>query len=457
MKRSTKKVFLLIPTLLACMNIFAEYNTFGIPDSTEIRKQLIDSYFNCKTEELENKTDTIYTNDIGQKFQVSVEKSDEEYQICIVPERTVEMKKYGNQNVETVSIYDKTEKGSWILFRNADSGNAEKIRIYLNSADDVFLEFHSEGTKTLADMIIEGDVASLSVPMGIRFQRLYSSSFQEIMNWTKNSLPWNYVLIYKDQYNDSLVMINEITKMQKVVENTPYACYNQENQLCSYLTGKKLELTDEKGNVVEPVKGRKYLSDAGFLKWIIDSITGVYTDSIIPIEDLTESTVVFDETGKNGVLSKSYSLTFSLDWCRNLAYICHESKSTALYGIDKNQVDVNYNYFICHYSDKKTVSPYYKDTGYEIRNLKSLLYVLAATEPSNFYLCAVKQHSSLRPDEFVFADCVAIFPYFDSEGNFNYKILKGNTEISLEEFADLYRNSFVHLERVKCSKYLLFQ
>ena len=199
------------------------------------------------------------------------------------------------------------------------------------------------------------------------------------------------------------------------------------------------------------MKKKLYLSGAGFLKWIVDGIVEPATGLGTSISDLTEPTVEFDSVGKIGVMSQEWNLYFTLDWCRNLAAKAYSVRSRRNVDFKSAGLDVNKNYFASEVSGGKisTSSGYIKNTGYSIEKIKSVLYVLAVTEPSWFYLAAIRQGSCLKPDELVFNNCAVFFPYFDNNGKFGCFVFEQGKEISLEKFVKKYKDAYIHLERVK--------
>ena len=85
--------------------------------------------------------------------------------------------------------------------------------------------------------------------------------------------------------------------------------------------------------------------------------------------------------------------------------------------------------------------------------LKSLLYVLSATEPNTFYFGAIRgTNKAVTPEVKAFNECVAFFPYFLSDGAFECAVFLNGKEISLEQFIMLYEDDFVYLTRVKADR-----
>jgi hypothetical protein len=116
-------------------------------------------------------------------------------------------------------------------------------------------------------------------------------------------------------------------------------------------------------------------------------------------------------------------------------------------------VDVKIEPFSAEVTPKgiTSVAGYIKNSGYEIKYLKPLLYVLGVTEPTYFYLAAIRRtvHPADGSPEFkVFDSSAAIFPYFDKNGQFGCTVFENGQELTLAQFIKKYPDCFVHLTRV---------
>ena len=453
-----KKFLFKLVFIALAFNAFADYNSHDIPDSAEIRRTIVESWLTPDLETLRNYKEQFKDNRIGTTFQIRMEEDDNEFCVIVAPRSEIDINMINGDSVKTVraAVYPKGAAGSWILYRSKNKGLPLRVQYFFNQDSDVYVQFRAEGNKTFADLIVCGSYAACSVLVGIPFSRLYTASFQDVKNWTKNSLPWNKVTVVKNQYADTLIMAGTIKNNLDSFVFMNDACYDERGKLKSIFTGKEIPVLDENGNAVnaEVLKKKHFLSGAGFLKWIVDGIVEPYRGYGTSIEELTVPTLEFNSVGKNGVMSQDWNLTFSLDWCRNLAAQAYSIRSSRTGDYKTFGLDINYEYFSSDIVDGKTKGSagYVKNTGYSIDHIKALLYVLAATEPDWFYLGAIRQGSVIKADELVFNNCVAFFPYFDRNGKFGCFIFEQGTEIAMDKFIEKYKGAYVHLERVKSTE-----
>lgn len=453
-----KKFFVNFVFIVLSWFAFADYNRFDIPDSAEIRRTIIESWLTQDLDTLRNYKEQFKDNKIGVTYQIRLEEDDNEFCVIVSPRSEIDINMINGDSVKTVraAVYPKQAAGSWVLYRSKNKGLPLRVQYFFNQDSDVYLQFRPEGNKTYADLIICESYAARSVPVGIPFNKLYTASFQEVQNWTKKSLPWEKVTIHENQWSSTLIMASIIRDNLDSIKFIDDACYDEYGKLKSIFTLKDITVRDENGSIVSAVELKKnhYLSGAGFLKWVIDGIVEPYRGYGTSIQELTIPTMDFNSIGKNGVISQEWNLTFTLDWCRNLAAQAYEIRSSRHVDYKSAGLDVKYNYFSAEIDGDKIINStgYIKNTGYSVDHIKSILYVLAVTEPEWFYLGAIRQGSAIKADELVFNNCVVFFPYFDKNGKFACIIFEQGEEIKMDKFLEKYNGAYVHLERVKATE-----
>ena len=449
MRRLNRKIFTILFLLLLTVPVFADYNSWGIPDSSEIRQGLRERWFEASLDAVRMNLPEIYDNAAGQKFQVRLEESDSTYMIFVAPCATINVKVYSSKgvNYEQQEVYPGEAPGSWVLIRDKKTDAPIRIRWYFSVDSDVYIQFTPYGKTAIADLLIYGNYAAKGASTGLPFTSLYDISFADVMKMTSISLPWKYVTVDGDKFGSVLQMTGVIQKNLGRIMFVQNAMYNEEGELVQITNGKPFETDDQDSN-------KLYLSSAGFVKWIADGLVEPIAGSKLKREPLIVETVSVKDNGYQGVLSQKYNLFFSLDWIRNLAAAVVSVNNGRVYMYNESGADVTINPFAATITKAGTLNTvtFIEDTGYNISVLKSLLYVLAATESGNFYFGAIREtDKTVTPEIKVFNDNVAFFPYFSSNGSFGCFVFMNGRQISLDDFCMIYADSYVYLTRARAS------
>ncbi|MBR1536542.1 MAG: hypothetical protein IJ630_06360 [Treponema sp.] len=445
--------FFLILFLLSIFSLSAQNNKFRIPDSSVIRKTVAENWFEEPLSALRNNRTELRTNSIGQVFQVKMEETRDIFSIIVSPETKVAVDLYTQDGVQhkMVDEYPVDAPGSWILNRDSVTGKALNIRFYFARDSEVFVQFSPAGKKTLADFVIDGCFVSRGVPVGVDFDFFYTASFAQVLDLTEKSLPWRYADIHPEQYHGNLVMIGVIRKNLERIKYEKNATYDAYDKPVYVSDGKerKVEKSDVQNDILT-------MDDLGFLKWIVDGLVKPLVGSSLHTDPLRRATTVQNPIGTQGIRGAKESLFRSLDWTRNLASAKLSIQARKNYLYEQSGVDVKIEPFSSEISEKgiAQVAGYIKDSGYEIKYLKPLLYVLASSEPTYFYLAAIRRtvHPADGSPEFkIFDSSAAIIPYFDKDGQFGCTVFENGKEMSLAQFTKKYPDSFVHMTRVLSS------
>ena len=448
-----KKLLCLITALWICVPFFAAYNRLGIPDSSEIRKGLEERWFTAPLSEIRMNQPEIRANDNGEKFQIRLEENDSTFNVFVSPRALVKVNVFSDKGMytEEQELYPGDIAGSWVLIRDKRSGKALRIRYYFLKNSEVFIQFTPQGKTALADLVIYGNYAARGVPTGMSFEKFYSASFDDVMNITETKLPWNYVLIDTDMYQSMKQMCAVIRERLPSITLVQDAMYDEKNELVHISTGKKFENIEKSDKSEEKL----LLSSAGFVKWIADGLVEPVSGGILMREPLIKETVSVKDNGRQGVLSQKYDLFFAMNWVRNLASAVVSVYSGKTYLFNQSGVDVTVNPFASSITEKGVANTvtFVENSGYTVRVLNSLLYVLAATEPGTLYFGAIRgADRTVSPEIMAFNECVAFFPYFQDDGAFACAVFMNGREMSLENFLYYYDEDFVYLTRVKSSE-----
>lgn len=446
-----KKILLPLIIFLTALPVFSKDNRLGIPDSAEIREKLTETWFEAPLSTLREKEAEIRRNDIGEEFQIRLEENDSTFNIFVSPHAKINVTVYDDRGsyVMEQDIYPGDAAGSVVFIRDKKNGQILRIRYYFAKDADVYVQFTPYGKVGLADLIIYGNYAAKGVPTGVPFKKFYSYSIEDVFKITQDKLPWNYVLTDTSLYHSVQQMIAVIQEKLPSIVYTPLAIYDENNNLVRLDNGKDFSNSE---NLDED---KLYLSSAGFLKWIADGLVEPLSGGRLKREPLIQETVENNPTGLQGVLSQKNSLSFSLDWIRNLSSAIISVNSGNTYTYKNSFTDVKINPFSTKLTDKgiENIVTFAEDSGYTSGVLKSILYVLAASEPGEFYFGAIRESDrSVSPEIKVFNENVVFFPYFREDGKFECAVFMNGRQLELDNFLTYYANDFVYLTRVKSSE-----
>ena len=447
----TRRKFLAIFCLFAAFPLFAAYNSFGIPDSSEIRKNLVERWFEAPLSEVRMNLPEIYSNAAGEKFQVRLEETDSTFNIFVAPRSVINVKVYSSKGVkqEQQEVYPGDLPGSWVLIRDKKSEKPIRIRYYFTHDSDVYVQFVPGGKTALADMVIYGNYAAKGASTGVPFNAFYSASIEDVLIMTEKSLPWDYVTIDSNNYSAVMQMAGMIQQTLPQILFVYDAVYDENNNLVQILNGKPYAQEQIEEN-------RLYLSSAGFIKWIADGLVQPVAGGYLKREPLLAQTVEYKENGRIGVLSQKYDLFFGLNWVRNLAAAIVSVNTGKTYMFDQAGVDVTVSPFAATImpDGTKNTTSFIENTGYDVSILRSLLYVLAATNPDTIYFAAIKgTDRTVSPEIQAFNECAAFLPYFDRNNSFGCFVFMNGRAVSLEDFCTLYGEDYIYLTRVRASDY----
>ena len=105
---------------LLMIPVFSAYNSWGIPDSSEIRAKLVENWFENDLENIRNNLQEIYINSAGQKFQVRLEEAENTYNIFVSPAAEINVKIISDKETRTqkTEVFPGDNPGSWVLIKD---------------------------------------------------------------------------------------------------------------------------------------------------------------------------------------------------------------------------------------------------------------------------------------------------------------------------------------------------
>ncbi len=436
--------FLVLLSLFIGLTAGAQ-DIIDIPESSELRGRIIESWFEVPVPVLRTKEAEVIQSMDGSYFQVSVEDYGNQCAIVVAPGKVEKVEIYSNSGVEVTErkLYLSESPGSWILFKDAKTGEPVKIRYYFDVNTEVFLQFRRSSTvpseKSLADVMVFGEYAAKDVPVGIPLEYFYDMSIDDVLSLIKLVVPWATSSFYSSLYSDTLQMTGVIRENLPRFRLVDDVAYDEMGNLVSIKTGNSVNVPGGDENTL-------YVSSAGFVKWIVDGLVRRISGSGIILEPLVEQTEELKTGSVAETKSKEYDTTLALDWTRNLATAMVSIYSGRDYKYETSGVQLNSAPFN---------GAYIENAGFKISMLKSIFYYLAVTEPGRFYLGAIRHIVNDGAEFVVYNKCAAFFPAFDRNGKFSVAAFIDGKEMKIEDFMKDYGSDFIQLVRIQSSEQFL--
>ncbi len=428
-------MLLLFVTISLCSQSSENY----IPSSASVRATLIDTWFTQDLSDIRAHSSEILQNGVGDTFLVRAEEKNGNMEIIVSPlvlqtltvlnvnleDGTLEESFSGDENISAFSdrvieTWPKEGLGSWILYRDSNTGLSKAVRYYFSNDAGIYVEFVQNKEKVTANLSIHNALVAYNTPVPLTLDYFYTASIEEVQSVTRNILPWRYTQMYDNTYYD-------ITQMVSITRSNLMSVQQR------ILRGEIDNLT--------------------FLKWLIDGIVEPLTGSLLYDEVLREPTVTVDYS-----MPQRNNTYASYDYVRNLTAAALSAGTSVSYDYSTSNAAViiePFSVFINENNSFERVS-FATNYGYQIEILKPILYVLTVTEPGIFYLAAIREleiaeSQGKSSEQYYYNEAAAIFTWFDSNGQFQVSVLIDGIEYTLESFLEMYPNTFIYLSRVKAT------
>lgn len=441
-------------SLVVVHQSFAEYSPLSVPDSSEIRKDLIDSWFTRDFEELRSEQSFIAENMLGEKFQVRMEEFESEFAIVVAPASKMELSVHSESGVLTkeADFFPYNTSGSWVLYRDKVNGKALRIVYYFQPDAEIYIQIRPYQNKTLADMYIYNSCPARNVNIGLHIDDFYTLSFSQLYTLSSYVLPWTYFNIQNGMYDASLQMIAHINDNAPRIHFTSDCSYDSAGQSVFISSGEAREIEIEKDDTL-------FLDSAGFAKWVVDGLVYAQTGSYLNLDPLKRQTVKTTMGTMGQAVLEKYNVYFALDWTRNLAAAWMSIMSGKDIMYENSGVEVTLSPFASVQSENgiERYDSYISGTGYSVSILKAIMYILAVSEPERMYLGAIKQTDGMTPEVMYYNEVAVFFPFFDAQGYFHCTVYEAGIEKNIDEFSEDWARSFVNLVRLKTSQRFLPQ
>ncbi|MDR2783657.1 MAG: hypothetical protein LBB48_07465 [Treponema sp.] len=364
----------------------------------------------------------------GGKIEVRIESNKNEFGIVLARERN--------------KAYPGWAQGSWVLTRRRDTGAAVRIRAFLRSDPNVYVQFRSmTADKSVMDVVAYDAYLVYSLPMPFSFDTLLTLPIEDALSVAGDKFPRAYFEPVPALYKDTWKFVAEVQKRLSGLTFRDDGAINESGDYVFIETG-------------ECQIGIPGLNCSGFAKWVIDGLLRPVTGERLSIEPLKAH---YGNRGNSfsAIYDDVRDPFFGLDWIRNLATAACSALISPSFGrLDEFEVRTWRFPSLMRRSNTaaaaaESYAGFMEDAGFNIEGLYPLLYTLAIDEPGRFYLAAVNDASNIRPSLRQYFHIAVLVPYFNEQGNFEIAVFESAAETGFRSFRTRYpKDTFVNLVRI---------
>jgi hypothetical protein len=319
-------------------------------------------------------------------------------------------------------------RGNYIIKRDLRTGAFLQIKIFLQNDEMSYIRLYPlDDKRTTLELTLYGQTLYDGIVLPVSLEELSVTSFARILFLTRDSIRWERIL------TDASYPEWRATAALAAALDRDLAYLKESDDGALSADGRFILIEDGSESGVEGG-----VNCSGFAKWLADGILLGRGRSLLTVEELKLPT---DENRDDNPWSSARpdrDPWFGLDWCRNIAAALRTAEPGGRIGKPSD-------------TDVRDV-PFYtyrENLGYELENLKTLLYLLAVHDPGAVYLGAVNSPFGKDPVLWQYHHVALFFPWFDGNGDFHLEVMETGERSSLENLKFRYPDSFVHLSRVR--------
>ncbi|MDR0643382.1 MAG: hypothetical protein LBG05_00510 [Treponema sp.] len=398
----------------------------NIEDDSTLRASLKDEWFLESPSRVLGRKKVSSVLPGGGKIEVRTEVGKTEFGVVLARERN--------------GAYPGWAQGSWVLTRRKDTGQSLRIRVFIRSDPNVYVQFRPlNADKSLLDLVVYDAYIMRSTPLPFSFDRLMVVPIEEVLSSMGDKFPHKYFEPEPAYYRDSVDFVTSIRRY------LPQLAFRDDGAM------------DQNGDYVfietlEKQRGEKGLNCSGFAKWVIDGLLKPVTGQRLDIDVLKKK---FGNRGTSfsAVYDEPRDLYFGLDWIRNLASIANRILLSENFS-RQDEFEVKHWTFqfvterVNNTRNTESYPGFLSDAGFAFEGLHTLMYTLAVTEPGRIYLAAVNREMG-NPTLRQYFHVAVLVPYFNSAGNFTVTVFESAAETSFTAFKTRYpKGYFVSLVRI---------
>jgi len=338
-------------------------------------------------------------------------------------------------------------QGSWIYTRDLSTGAPLRVRVFLRSDPQLYVQFRPLGLdKSQIDVVIYEAYVVRGLAIGIPFERLLTLPLEEALTAAGNRFPRRYfepdpalyrnICPSRDNRDKNL-----IARIRAVLPELNYEDDGaiDENGDYVFIETQRLQ--------IDPIG----LNCSGFVKWVVDGMLRPVTGKRLAIDPLKAP--VTPRTSSLTANLEALDPYFGLDWTRNLALEAAKVLRSPDYARLEN-IEVRRETFAALIDRTKgsaaikSYPGFLLNAGFSMEGLRPLLYTLAINEPGNLYLVSVNRERGTAPSVRQHYHTAVLVPYFNEYGVFQTAVFESAEETNLAGFMGRHPSSMINLVRV---------
>ncbi len=317
-------------------------------------------------------------------------------------------------------------KGSYVIERSLADGSFVQVKIFLNGDPDSFARIRPAGDRSVMDISMYGFPMYQGLMIPLRFKNVLTDPFEKIMALCDASVDWSLVFPSRPLPEDGVVR----SMVDKIRAELPKLSDHDDGAMNA--AGKFVYI-----RTLRALSGGGF-NCSGFDKWVMDGLYGPRTGHLISIEALKKKHLDLRGTPSSGVF-EGLDPYFGLDWTRNLALAVDRLDDPEAGPEDADVRDIPFFHFE-------------RDSGYDLGDLRFILYELAVRNPGDFYLGSVNHELPEQPGVREHSHVVVLFPYFGPDGRFEVDVMERNLETGIASLQRRYPGNFILLEKIRASR-----
>jgi len=368
----------------------------GFPENDETRRLLSDAVVAPAYPAVESPFRIHRQVSDGRLVQFEIRRGVREWYLIFRNQR-------GEEPRETYPLWG---RGTWIIKKDLASGAYLQAKIFLQDDEESFVRiFPTVDGRSRLDVHLYGRQLGDDVVLPVAFEELMLSPFARIASLSDRSVDWSGIFPDPDApgYRRVERMVSRLYPSEESILEVADAAIDGGGTNVYIETGAVVRAGDplSRGGTL-PV-GFSGLNCSGYVKWVVDGIHAAWSGhpgsghlDLEPLREPTgrsnrnpwnESRSATDADARRELESLLRDPHFGLDWNRNLARIAESARlGRPLSAVETAALDTGELLGI----------PYRRDMGYDLTDLDTALYQLAAARPGVVYLAAV--NSRFRPE-----------------------------------------------------------